>query len=61
MDWTWKLPTPIYYLFHKLRVEHKITTEGVNAPSYTQMVYLGYNMIQKAGLFYTACREWQEK
>ena len=61
MAWEWNLPTPIYDLSQKLCVEQKIATEGGNAPSYTQMVCIGYNMIQKGGLSDTTCREWQEK
>ena len=61
MSRSWNPPTPIEGLFEQLRVGNEITTKLVDDLSAPQLFRLGYKIICKKGLFYTACREWWDK
>eukprot|EP00978_Attheya_sp_CCMP212_P030085 scaffold109528_cov24-Attheya_sp.AAC.1 len=62
MEADWNSPTPIEDLFEQLRAGAAFATEGGDAPSAPRLVrLLGYNIINKTGLFELGCRDWRNK
>eukprot|EP00978_Attheya_sp_CCMP212_P006679 scaffold15489_cov53-Attheya_sp.AAC.7 len=61
MEADWNPPTPIEDLFEQLRAGATFAMEGEDAPSAPRLVRLGYNIINKTGLFELGCRDWRKK
>jgi hypothetical protein len=59
MQTPWNPPTPIEALFSQLREGVTYAQAGGEALSNAHVMRIGYNLIQKTGLFELACRDWR--
>jgi hypothetical protein len=52
---------PVEALFNQLTEGVAFAVAGNEDISHTQVIRIGYNLIQKTGLFELPCREWRQK